>query len=250
MSWREKCAVMGVWNHPEASSLTYLGLYALQHRGQEGAGIVSSFKNRHISYKAQGLVGDVFSKEKLQELQGSIAIGHTRYSTTGQDDIQNIQPFTENLPGLGEVSVSHNGNIVNYPQLKKRFPELGKIDSDTRCVYPLLKQATTKDPALALKEALSQLKGAFSLALIQGDSLIAVRDPLGFRPLVLGKKDQAFFVASETCAFDLLGASYIREIEPGEILVINQQGLTSTFLPKAKKQAQCIFEHVYFSPAR
>ena len=252
MSFHDKCAVAGVWNHPEASFLTYLALYALQHRGQEGAGIVSLHKGEHLSHKNQGLVGNIFNKDKLKALKGNAAIGHTRYSTTGLDELKNIQPFTREL-SLGPVSVSHNGNIVNYSILKKRFFEEKRVfmegESDTECLFPLVAHYTdeSQDFGAALLKCLPQLDGAFSFAILTKDSLIAVRDPKGFRPLVLGKKDKAYVLASETCAFDLIGASYIREIEAGEILIINKEGMKSLYLPKAKKKAQCIFEYVYFS---
>ena len=238
---KDKCAVMGVWNHPEASFLTYLGLYALQHRGQEGAGIVSFFEGQHLSHKAQGLVGNVFTREKLAELKGSIAIGHTRYSTTGKDELKNIQPLMGTAP-FGPVALSHNGNIVNYKQLNKKLKT--NSDTDTECVFPLLSSFNGEPESL---KDFSLLEGAFSLALLLGDSLVAIRDPMGFRPLVLGQKESAYFVASETCAFDLMGVKYLREIKPGEILVINKNGLKSAFLPSAKKKAHCIFEYVYFS---
>ena len=241
MSFRDKCAVVGVWNHPSAAFLTYLGLYALQHRGQEGAGIVSCFKGRHLSQRDRGLVGNVFNKEKLSKLKGLSAVGHTRYSTTGKDELKNIQPLTRELP-CGPVSVAHNGNIVNYRALKRGEAE---AESDTESVFPRLSKYDGKNPKTLTD--LSRLEGAFSLAVLTRNSLVAVRDPMGFRPLVLGQKESAYIVASETCAFDLVGAKYLREIEPGEILVINKDGMKSAFLPPANKPARCIFEYVYFS---
>ena len=252
MSFHDKCAVAAVWNHPEASFLTYLALYALQHRGQEGAGIVSLYEGGHLSYKNQGLVGNIFTKEKLKILKGEAAIGHTRYSTTGLDELKNIQPFTREL-SLGPVSVAHNGNIVNYSVLKKRFLEEKRVfvegESDTECLFPLMAHYANgnKEVGEILLKSLPQMEGAFSFAILTRDSLIAVRDSRGFRPLVLGKKGEAYIVASETCAFDLIGAKYIREVEAGEILVINKQGMKSLYLPKLEKKAQCIFEYVYFS---
>ena len=250
MSWKDKCAVMGVWNHPEASSLTYLGLYALQHRGQEGAGIVSLDKGKHFSHKSRGLVGDIFSDEKLKELKGSAAIGHTRYSTTGCDDLKNIQPLMKDLP-IGPVAVSHNGNIVNYHLLKEKFknnPFLSPaVDSDTECLFPIMSECEGDAIGPILQKSLSQIEGAFSFAILTKDSLIGARDPRGFRPLVLGKKDEAWLLASETCALDLLGADYVREIEAGEIIVIQKEGLKSYYLPSVKRKAYCIFEYVYFS---
>ena len=243
MSWNDKCAVIGVWNHKEASFLSYLGLYALQHRGQEGAGIVSLDQGKHHNFKNRGLVGDVFSPEQLKKLSGMASIGHTRYSTTGSDDIKNIQPFTQKT-NFGEVSIAHNGNISNHHLITNGNKKIG---SDTESILRLLDNSKDKDIVTALKNSLSQLEGAYSLAILTKDSLIAVRDPMGFRPLVLGKKEESYIVASESCAFDLIGAEYIREIEMGEILVINNKGLTSHHLPEASRKAKCIFEHVYFS---
>ena len=240
----------GVWNHPEASFLTYLGLYALQHRGQEGAGIVSLKNGTHLSYRNQGLVGQIFSPARLKQLEGKAAIGHTRYSTTGLDELKNIQPLTRETP-FGPLAISHNGNIVNHTVLKQQFIEKKHIfhngNSDTECLFPLISEANEGNLEKALLKSLQKADGAFSLALLTKDALIAVRDPRGFRPLVLGKKDEAFIVASESCAFDLIGAKYLREIAPGEILIIDSKGSRSFYLPKTEKKALCIFEYVYFS---
>ena len=251
MSFNDKCAVAGVWNHPSASFLTYLALYALQHRGQEGAGIVSLDKGQCYSYKNQGLVGNIFTKQRLKALKGSSAIGHTRYSTRGRDELKNIQPFSQKLK-MGTVSLAHNGNIVNYPVLKKNFfkksfKEGG--ESDSLSLFHLMAhyEAENQDLSAILLKSLSRLEGAYSFVILTKDSLIAARDPLGFRPLVLGQKEGAYILASETCAFDLIGANYIREIKPGEILIINKKRLQSVYLPQAKKEAKCIFEYVYFS---
>lgn len=247
MSWNDKCAVIGVWNHKEASFLSYLGLYALQHRGQEGAGIVSLDKNKHLSFKNRGLVGEVFSPDSLAKLLGKASIGHTRYSTTGSDELKNIQPFTQKTP-FGFISLSHNGNIINHLQIKqKTLKSFEEEQSDTECIFSLLKESNKKTLSEALKTSLSQLEGAYSLTLLTENSLIAVRDPMGFRPLVLGQKGETYVVASETCAFDLIGAKYLREIECGEILTINDKGLHSDYLSKSSQKAKCIFEHVYFS---
>ena len=250
MSFHDKCAVAGVWNHPSAGFLTYLALYALQHRGQEGAGIVSLHEGRHLSCKAQGLVGQIFTKERLDQLKGFSAIGHTRYSTTGLDELKNIQPFTKEL-NIGPLSVAHNGNIVNYSLLKEKFLKEKRVftegDSDTECLFPLIARYEEEEIGQRILKACARLEGAYSLVFLTKDSLIAVRDPMGFRPLVLGQKEGAYIVASETCAFDLIGAKYIREVSAGEILIINKQGMKSLYLLKAKKQARCIFEYVYFS---
>ena len=250
MSWRDKCAVVGVWNHPEAAFLTYLGLYALQHRGQEGAGIVSLDKGKHLSHRDRGLVGQIFSRERLDQLKGTAAIGHTRYSTTGTDELKNIQPLTREMP-FGPLAISHNGNIVNHRILKKQLAKKKYIfqdgESDTECLFPLISEEEEEDMGKSLQKSLQKVEGAFSLAFLTNKALIAARDPMGFRPLVLGKKEEAFIVASETCAFDLIGATYIREIEPGEVLVIDSEGMHSFHLPKAKRKALCVFEYVYFS---
>ena len=247
MSWRDKCAVMGVWNHPEAAFLTYLGLYALQHRGQEGAGIVSLNNGQLLSCKDQGLVGQIFTRDRLDFLKGHAAIGHTRYSTTGPDDLKNIQPLETETP-FGPLAVSHNGNIINYNLLKNQYKGFSfQSASDTEILFPLIREFYKGNIGEALQNGLQKVEGAFSLALLTKDALIAVRDPRGFRPLVLGKKEEAFIIASETAAFDLIGAEYIREVKPGEILIIDKKGFHSVFLPEVKRKALCIFEYVYFS---
>ena len=251
MSWRDKCAVFGIWGHPSSAFLTYLGLYALQHRGQEGAGIVSSDGGHFFSHKGHGLVGRVFSKENVRRLKGRSAIGHTRYSTTGSKDLKNIQPLTRDT-SFGPTALSHNGNIVNHQELKRRFEKRASKDhtSDTERLFPLLDHVFSqgeKAPGRAFQKALQFVDGAFSLLALTRCALLAARDPLGFRPLVLGRKDGAFILASETAAFDLIGADYIREVEPGEIIIIDHQGLRSLYLPKKEKKALCVFEYIYFS---
>ena len=252
---REKCAVMGVWNHPEAAFLVYLGLYALQHRGQEGAGIVSLDKERHFAFKGRGLVGEVFSPKTLSRLKGSAAQGHTRYSTTGPDDLKNIQPLQKNL-SFGPLSLSHNGNLTNHSFLKEKFLKKFSFESesDTECFFPLIQEAFKEEGGnmdKALIKAFRQAEGAFSLTLLTKDALIAARDIRGFRPLVIGglagPAGEAIVIASETCALDLIGAKYIREIEPGEILIADKSGMRSLHLPEKAQKALCVFEHVYFS---
>jgi len=257
---REKCAVFGIWNDPEAAWMTYLGLYAQQHRGQEGAGIVSLYGGKHLIHRGPGLVGEVFNEHILKRLRGVAAIGHNRYSTQGGDKKKNIQPLTAALSG-GPLAISHNGNIVNFSKLKKEMMDKGSIfysTSDTECIIHLLAKCEDKDSMeLKLQKQLSVLEGAFSLVLLTKDSMIAVRDPQGFRPLVLGERKwkgsdggikKSWVLASETCAFDLIGAELVREIEPGEIWSINKQGEERTlFLEKSKSLHRCIFEHVYFA---
>ena len=259
-NWNDKCAVLGIWDDPEATQMAYLGLYAQQHRGQEGAGIVSLDKGQHLIHRGAGLVGEVFNDQVLQKLKGLSAIGHTRYSTAGGGDKKNIQPLTAQL-SFGPLAVAHNGNIVNFAQLKKQLIKKGKTfysQSDTECIIHLLSQqnsssSTTENGSENLVENLQKclplLEGAYSLVFLTKDSLVAVRDPMGFRPLVLGRrktKQNSWVVASETCAFDLIGAEFVREIKPGEIWAVNNSGERSVFLtPQA--QNSCVFEYVYFA---
>lgn len=253
-SWRDECAVMGVWNHDEAAHLCYLGLFAMQHRGQESAGIVALDGKSHRLHRGLGLVGDVFTDETLKMLPGRCGIGHVRYSTTGQNLITNAQPLSANLL-MGPVAVAHNGNLVNDQELKKKLQEQGSIfqgTTDTEIFLHLLAMGKGKDFLTILKQSLDLVKGAFSLVVMTDDAIYAVRDPRGFRPLVLGikKNDQggdAYMVASETCAFDLIGAQLVREVEPGEILRIDADGLHSHKLQALHQPKRCVFEHVYFS---
>lgn len=253
-SWREECGVFGLWNHEEAARLAYLGLYAMQHRGQESAGIVSLHNGNHIHHKGLGLVGDVFTEAELHRLEGRHCIGHVRYSTTGQNLLTNAQPMTAHLYN-GPIAVAHNGNIVNNETLRSELKRQGSIfhaTSDTEIVLHLLSKNPSNDLIPALRESVRQLEGAFSLVVLAHDRLVAVRDKYGFRPLVLGRKqnqdgDMAYVIASETCAFDLIGAQYVREIEPGEMFWVDETGEHSEKYEDPKKTAFCIFEHVYFS---
>lgn len=251
MSWKEECAVFGIWGDPEASRMTYLGLYALQHRGQESTGIVSLHDGHHIHHKGLGLVGDVYSEEDLQRLEGHAAIGHNRYSTTGANFLSNAQPLAVTLSN-GPVAVAHNGNIVNAQAIREQLITKGAIfqgTSDTEVILHLLAHHPKSDVIECLKDILPTLEGAFSLVVLTHDKLIACRDSYGFRPLVLGHRDGAVVVASETCAFDLIGARMIREIEPGEIFWIDRNGEKSDRFAPVKKSgtAHCVFEHVYFA---
>ncbi len=243
------CGVVGIYNHPEASKLAYLGLYALQHRGQESAGIVSSDGKKLISNNAMGLVADIFSADVLDKLPGNMAIGHVRYSTTGESALRNCQPFTINY-SRGHLSIAHNGNIVNAGDIRAEFEAHGAIFQstiDTEVILHML-AATKKNNLIdRLQEVLPQLKGAYSLVFLTETRMIAARDPFGFRPLVLGKKDNAYVIASETSALDLIEAKYIRSVEPGEIILF-EKGEMKSFKPfKAQKRAHCIFEYVYFA---
>ncbi len=261
-SWKDECGVFAIWNNPEAAQLTYLGLYALQHRGQESAGIVTldtadSMQLQKV-FKGLGLVPDVFNEPILKSLTGSAAIGHVRYATTGGNLIANAQPLTSNLLN-GPVAVAHNGNIVNATVLREALQREGSIfqgTNDTEIILHLLAKHPSNHLVTALTECLKDIIGAYSLVVLAHDRLIAARDPLGFRPLVLGQIKKAmsvsYVVASETCALDLIGAQFVREIEPGEILEISSEGLVSQKLPMVattspRQSAQCVFEHVYFS---
>jgi len=247
--FRDECGVFGIARSEEASRLTYLGLYGLQHRGQESAGIVTSDGSRLHHHKGMGYVSDVFDSQRIASLPGDSAIGHVRYSTTGSSIVANAQPIlTESW--RGPMAVAHNGNLVNVSQIRQRLESDGAIfqsTSDTEVILHLLARCPLHDFDAALKNVLSYVHGAFSLVLLTPRTLYAVRDPFGVRPLCLGRLGEAFVVASETCAFDLLGVEYIRDVLPGEILRIQDGELRSAFLPTAPRTAHCIFEHVYFS---
>ncbi len=257
-SWKDECGVFGIWNDPEASRLTYLGLYALQHRGQESAGIVTLEGRRdtgmHTHHKGLGLVHDVFSEETLDTLKGDVAIGHVRYSTTGSNLLTNAQPLTARLR-RSQVAIAHNGNIVNAHVLREKLIQEGAIfqgTNDTEVLLHMLARRGHKKFMEALQESVEMLEGAFSLVFLTHKKLIAVRDPQGFRPLVLGKRkgengQWSTVLASETCAFDLIGAKFVREIEPGEIFWVDDEGEHSIRMNVSKKSAKCVFEHVYFS---
>lgn len=223
--FHDECAVFGVVNHPEASNLTYLGLYALQHRGQEASGIVSSDGDHFYVQKSQGLVADIYSKDVLAKLPGSTAIGHNRYSTSGGSDLKNIQPLTVNF-AMGNLALAHNGNLINAQMLRNELEAYGAIfqsTSDTEVIIHLIAHSRADSLLARVVDALSQVRGAFSVVLMTDDGLIAARDPHGFRPLCLGQLRDSWVVASESCAFDLLDAEYVREIEPGELVVINEK---------------------------
>jgi amidophosphoribosyltransferase len=247
--FKDECGVFGIFGHPEAANMTYLGLYALQHRGQESAGIAASDGQLVRLSRAMGYVADVFDSRTLSELPGSMAIGHVRYSTAGASQVANAQPFLIDC-GHGQMAICHNGNLVNATELKDALVAQGSIfqsTTDTEVVlhlYARSRQATVED---AVIDAVSQVQGAFSFAMMTRDRLIAVRDPHGFRPLALGRLDDAYVVCSETCAMDLIGATYVRDIEPGEILVISAEGMRSIKPFAPAHLAQCVFEHVYFS---
>lgn len=252
--FREECAVMGIYGHPEAANMVYLGLYALQHRGQESSGIVSSNGKALISHRQMGLVADIFKEEVIKHLEGSSAIGHNRYSTTGQSHLKNAQPFVVEY-AQGPIAISHNGNLVNAAVLREELEASGSIfqsTSDTEVIIHLI--ATSRETTLIgrIVEALSRVRGAYSLLFLTLDRMIAARDPMGFRPLVLGKfksskNRSGFVVASETCALDLIEAQYLREVEPGEIITFGPKGMESLKPFPPVPHAKCIFEYIYFS---
>lgn len=245
---KEFCGIFGVYGHPEAVQLTYLGLYALQHRGQESAGIVSKVGNELCCYKGMGLVADVFKREHLDALKGDMAIGHVRYSTTGSSIVKNAQPLLIDY-NRGQIAVGHNGNLVNAGELRRKLEQAGSIfqtTTDSEIIIHLMARHNEGRVEDALIYALSQIKGAYSLLFITENQIIGVRDPNGFRPLCIGTLDGAHLLSSETCALDLVGAEFMREVEPGEIVIIDKYGLRSVRFAEPK-QTFCIFEYIYFA---
>ncbi len=246
---REECGIIGVFGNPDAAKLAYFGLYALQHRGQESAGIAVSNGCGMQEYKHMGLVCEVFQEDILKALTGHIAVGHVRYSTTGSSLLANAQPFVV-LHGSEYYATAHNGNLVNAWQLRKKLEEQGAIfqsTTDTEVVVHLLARNLRKGFEEALIDALSQVRGAYSIIMTTKDRLIGARDPRGFRPLCIGAVDDTYVLASETCALDLIEAKYIRDVEPGEIVIIDDNGLHS-YRPYPKvRPAYCIFEFIYFA---
>ncbi len=243
------CGVFGIFGHEEAAHLTYLGLHALQHRGQESAGIVASEAGVLKSYRAMGLVADVFTEGVLSQLPGSAAIGHVRYSTAGSSHVKNAQPYQVSFNG-GQLAVAHNGNFVNADEARRELEEAGAIfqsDSDTENVIHYI--ARSREPTFEgrVVDALRRLDGAYSMVFLSADRLVAARDPVGFRPLVLGKVKGAFVVASETTALDLIEGELVREVAPGELLVIDAAGVHSSFPFERRGPRRCVFEHVYFA---
>ena len=247
--WGEHCGLFSVYGHPEAANVTYLGLYALQHRGQESAGIVSSDSHALHSYRNMGLVSEIFTRDVLRRLPGRSAIGHVRYSTAGTSDLKNAQPFTVHY-AQGGLAIAHNGNLTNAYIIRDELETHGSIfqsTMDTEIIVHLIALSNEHDLTGRVVRALNQVEGAYCLLFLSEDELIAVRDPHGFRPLVLGRQKNAYFVASETCAFDLIGAEFEREIEPGEMVVINEDGLHSFYPFTPVKPSHCVFELIYFA---
>lgn len=254
--FREECGVVAIHAHPEAEKLAYLGLHALQHRGQESAGMVTSDGERLRVHRSMGLVADIFTEEVLASMRGILAIGHTRYSTAGDSALLNAQPIMVQS-NKGAIAIAHNGNLVNATAIRQKLEAQGSIfqtNSDTEVLVHLIALSREQTLPDAIADALRRVEGAFSLVMISRDRIFAARDPRGFRPLAMGripaltgeKKDTVVF-ASETCAFDLLGATYERDVKPGELVIVGPEGISSRFYSPSPAQSSCIFEHVYFS---
>ncbi len=254
--FREECGVVAIHAHPEAEKLAYLGLHALQHRGQESAGMVTSDGERLRVHRSMGLVADIFTEEVLTSVRGILAIGHTRYSTAGDSALLNAQPIMVQS-NKGAIAIAHNGNLVNAQAIRNKLEAQGSIfqtNSDTEVLVHLIALSREQTLPDAIADALRRVEGAFSLVMISRDRIFAARDPRGFRPLAMGripaltgeKKDTVVF-ASETCAFDLLGATYERDVKPGELIIVGPEGISSRFYSPSPAQSSCIFEHVYFS---
>ncbi|MEC4889207.1 MAG: amidophosphoribosyltransferase [Nitrospira sp.] len=247
--FHDECAVFGIYGHEESANLTYLGLYALQHRGQEASGIVSGDGEQFYVQKGMGLVADIYHKSVLEKLPGHMAIGHNRYSTSGGNDLKNVQPLIVNF-AFGNLALAHNGNLINAQFLRNELEAYGAIfqsTSDTEVIIHLIAHSRASTFLARVMDALNQVRGAFSIVLMTDNGLIAVRDPHGLRPLCLGRVRGSWVVASETCAFDLLDAEYVREIEPGELVVISEQGIDSHRPFPKVDPAMCVFEYVYFA---
>ena len=246
----EECGVFGVYNHAETPQLIYYGLHALQHRGQESAGIVTSDMNTFTHHRGMGLVTEVFSNKEMSELHGLMGIGHVRYSTTGESALQNAQPLIFNYRG-GELAIATNGNLVNATQIRHQLERQGSIfqtTSDTEVIAHLIARSMYENIEDAVKEALGMIKGAYALLIMTNDKLIAALDPNGLRPLALGKLGDSYMISSETCAFDTVGAAYIRDIEPGELLIFDkEEGIQSERFTLQVRRSICSFEYIYFA---
>ncbi|RFU60636.1 amidophosphoribosyltransferase [Bacillus sp. V59.32b] len=245
----EECGVFGVWGHPDAAQITYYGLHSLQHRGQEGAGMVLSDGGKLTGVKGEGLVTEVFTAEKMQDLSGIAAIGHVRYATAGGGGYENVQPFLFNAQS-GGLALAHNGNLVNAKQLKGQLEAQGSIfqtTSDTEVLAHLIKKGGFSDLKERVKNALGMLKGAYAFLIMTETEMIVAVDPHGLRPLSLGKLGDAYVVASETCALDIVGAEFVRDFEPGELVIMNKDGIHSERFAASSQRSMCTMEYVYFS---
>jgi amidophosphoribosyltransferase len=247
--WKEECGIFGIFGHAEAANLAYLGLFALQHRGQESAGIAAADGHHVAVSRGMGYVADIFDDRTLSTLSGHAAIGHTRYSTAGESRLANAQPFLIDC-AHGQMAICHNGNLVNAGELRHDLVAQGSIfqtSSDTEVVLHLYAKSRAATPEAAVIESLHQVKGAYSILVLTPDRLIVARDPHGFRPLALGRLGDAWIACSETCALDLIGATYVRDVAPGEVVVISAQGMQSLRPFPPAQRAHCVFEHVYFA---
>jgi amidophosphoribosyltransferase len=247
--FHDHCGVFGIFGHPEAAKMAYLGLYALQHRGQESAGIASTDGTEVHVHKSLGHVQDIFTPAVIAKLPGDAAIGHTRYSTAGDTSLMNAQPVVIDC-NKGKLALGHNGNLTNALELRRKLEHRGSIfqtTSDTEVIVHLIARSSARNLSGAIADALNQVEGAYSLLLLTRDEIYAIRDPRGFRPLCIGRLNGAWVAASETCAFDLIDAEYVREVEPGEMVRISRSGLESIRFAPEKPHQYCIFEHVYFS---
>jgi amidophosphoribosyltransferase len=247
--FHDHCGVFGIFGHAEAAKMTYLGLYALQHRGQESAGIATTDGADVHVHKSMGHVQEIFTPDVISRLPGAVAMGHTRYSTAGDTSLMNAQPVVIDC-NKGKLALGHNGNLTNALEVRRRLEHRGSIfqtTSDTEVIVHLIARSAARNLSGAIADALNQVEGAYSLLLLTRDEIYAIRDPRGFRPLNLGRLDGAWVVASETCAFDLIDAEYVREVEPGEMVRISRSGIESVRFAPEKPHQYCIFEHVYFS---
>jgi amidophosphoribosyltransferase len=246
---REECGIFGVYGHPDAAKLTYFGLYALQHRGQESAGIVASDGKKVRKYKSMGLVSEVFNEARIKELKGDMAIGHVRYSTTGSSVVNNAQPFCVRHAGC-TIAVAHNGNLVNASSIRRELESLGSIfqtTMDSEIIIHLLAKAGARGLDEAIVATMNVIEGAYSVLISTEKSIVGFRDPSGFRPLCIGELNGAYVLASETCALDLIQAAYIRDVAPGEVVVIDSSGLRSFQGAESARTSSCIFEFIYFA---
>ena len=248
-SLHEECGLFGVHNHKNAAQLSFLGLYALQHRGQEGSGIVATDGRRVHEHRGMGLVSQVFDEENLGRLKGSIAIGHNRYSTTGQPRFTNIQPLLVDCK-IGKIALAHNGNLVNALEKRLEMEQNGSIfgtTSDSEIILHMIARSREKNLEDMIIDAISQVRGAYSLLMMTQDKLIGIRDPYGFRPLCLGRLEDSYILASESCALDIIGAEYVRDLKPGELVIIDEGEIRSITAQESSHEAKCIFEFIYFS---